>query len=260
MRALLFRSARAAFSNTNVRRSGVVALATLATNVPPVSASPSFASCHSAASRAAIITTTALVAGTGVVYASAQPEPYNPSKEEIAGCIAAIEAILDDNDDIGPTIVRLAWHASGTYDKESGTGGSDGATMRFKPEAEHGANAGLGVARDALEPVKKLFPNISYADIWTLAGAVAIEYMGGPKVTWNPGRRDALTEAACPPDGRLPDADKGQVGKTIRHIRDIFYRQGFNDREICALVGAHALGRCHANASGYEGPWTRYVV
>ena len=51
-------------------------------------------------------------------------------------------------------LVRLAWHASGTYDKTTGTGGSNGATMRFNPEANHGANAGLNVGRDFLEPVK----------------------------------------------------------------------------------------------------------
>ncbi len=43
---------------------------------------------------------------------------------------------------------------------------------------------------------------------------------------------------------------------TIEHIREIFYRMGFNDREIVALLGAHALGRCHTTASGYWGPWT----
>jgi cytochrome c peroxidase len=32
---------------------------------------------------------------------------------------------------------------------------------------------------------------------------------------------------------------------------------GFNDREMVCLCGAHALGRCHTNASGYDGPWTR---
>lgn len=31
---------------------------------------------------------------------------------------------------------------------------------------------------------------------------------------------------------------------------------GFNDQEIVALSGAHALGRCHITASGYVGPWT----
>jgi len=35
-----------------------------------------------------------------------------------------------------------------------------------------------------------------------------------------------------------------------------FYRQGFNDQEIVALIGAHALGRCHTDRSGYSGPWT----
>jgi len=74
---------------------------------------------------------------------------------------------------------------------------------------------------------------------------------------WRPGRRDAADGSECTPDGRLPDADKGQIGATVRHIRDIFYRMGFDDREIVALIGAHALGRCHSNMSGYDGPWTR---
>lgn len=63
----------------------------------------------------------------------------------------------DDYDDgsYGPVLVRLAWHASGTYDAATGTGGSNGATMRFAPEGDHGANAGLKHARDFLEPVKR---------------------------------------------------------------------------------------------------------
>eukprot|EP00750_Incisomonas_marina_P003863 INCI13419.8.p2 GENE.INCI13419.8~~INCI13419.8.p2 ORF type:complete len:132 (+),score=1.11 INCI13419.8:302-697(+) len=51
-------------------------------------------------------------------------------------------------------LVRLAWHCSGSYDAASGTGGSNGATMRFKPESDHGGNAGLGHARALLEPIK----------------------------------------------------------------------------------------------------------
>lgn len=52
--------------------------------------------------------------------------------------------------------------------------------------------------------------------------------------------------------GRLPDADKGTIGGTIQHIRDIFGRMGFNDREMVALIGAHAVGRCHTEASGKQ--------
>lgn len=59
--------------------------------------------------------------------------------------------------------------ASGTYDRGTQTGGSDGSTMRFAPEAAHAANAGLGVAREALESIKKLFPSITYADLWTVS-------------------------------------------------------------------------------------------
>lgn len=51
-----------------------------------------------------------------------------------------------DDGSIGPVLVRLAWHASGTWDAKSKTGGSNGSTMRFKPELGHGANAGLDKA------------------------------------------------------------------------------------------------------------------
>ena len=50
---------------------------------------------------------------------------------------------------------------------------------RFHPECVHGANAGLAKAREVLEPIKARFPWISYADLWTLGGVVAIESMGG---------------------------------------------------------------------------------
>ncbi|KAL2919103.1 heme peroxidase [Polyrhizophydium stewartii] len=167
----------------------------------------------------------------------------------------AIAEALDNSDyddgSYGPVLVRLAWHAAGTYDKNTGTGGSNGATMRFNPESAHGANAGLSVARDLLEPIKKRFPQISYSDLWSLAGVVAIQEMGGPTIPWRPGRKDADTSAACTPDGRLPDASQAHD-----HLRNIFYRMGFNDQEIVALAGAHALGRCHTDRSGYEGPWT----
>ena len=104
-------------------------------------------------------------------------------------------------------------------------------------------------AQKLLQPVKAKFPGISYADLWTLAGSVAIEYMGGPSIKWRPGRRDK-TAAECPPDGRLPNADVKTAAATNRHVRDIFYRMGFTDEEIVALLGAHAVGECHTNRSG----------
>jgi len=156
-----------------------------------------------------------------------------------------------DDGSFGPVLVRLAWHASGTYNVFDGTGGSNGATMRFEPESAWGANAGLDVARQILEPIKQKFPDISYGDLWTLASVVAIEHMGGPRVFWRPGRRDADDGKNIVEDGRLPDAAKGPD-----HIRAIFYRMGFDDQEIVALIGAHCLGRAHPDRSGFDGPWT----
>ena len=114
-------------------------------------------------------------------------------------------------------LAQLAWHCAGTYSKATGEGGSNGARMRFNPEASWGANAGLDVPRKALEDVKvclssawddfvcfspchcnlsptlislflcffsffccaqSKFPEISYSDLYTLAGVVAVEEAG----------------------------------------------------------------------------------
>jgi cytochrome c peroxidase len=84
---------------------------------------------------------------------------FTPKFEDYQKVYNEIAARLEEKDDYddgsyGPVLLRLAWHASGTYDKETGTGGSNGATMRFAPEGDHGANAGLKAARDFLEPIK----------------------------------------------------------------------------------------------------------
>jgi len=207
--------------------------------------------------------------GVAGVYAyslfnSEMPQPaalatgQSSSKRDYASVRKAIEGILDvdgyDDGSYGPLLIRLAWHAAGTYDKVSKTGGSNGATMRFSPECDHGANAGLDKARAVLEPIKAKFPWISYADLWTLAGVVSVEAMGGPVVPWRPGRTDSdakLGGVACPPNGRLPNASLGAP-----HIREVFSRMGFSDQEMVALIGAHSLGRCHTDRSGYTNPWT----
>ncbi|KAL4525437.1 hypothetical protein Ndes2437A_g03898 [Nannochloris sp. 'desiccata'] len=150
--------------------------------------------------------------------------PTNADYDNVRKAVADLLESNPEYDDgsYGPVLVRLAWHTSGTYDKATGTGGSNGATMRFNPESNWGANAGLAVARDLLEPVKAKHPWISYSDLWTLAGAVAIEEMGGPSIPWRPGRSDKDTDHVALPDGRLPDGDKGAA-----HVRDIFLPNGF---------------------------------
>ena len=196
---------------------------------------------------------------TGVVgtsaFALSQVAAADAANVDYAKVRADIADILDqegyDDGSLGPVFIRLGWHASGTYSKEDGSGGSAGATMRFDPEASHGANAGLHIARAALEPIKQRHEGLSYGDLWTLAAVVAVEEMAGPKVPWRAGRVDQPNGSHCTPDGRLPDAAQG-----AEHLRDIFGRMGFNDQEIVALSGAHSLGRCHTDRSGFDGPWT----
>ena len=79
----------------------------------------------------------------------------------------------------GPQFIRLAFHASATFDVDSGTGGCNGAYLRYGPESAISNNKGLPDARAVLEPIKTQFPWISYADLYSLAGAVAVEQIGG---------------------------------------------------------------------------------
>ncbi|KAI0888258.1 heme peroxidase [Annulohypoxylon maeteangense] len=183
-------------------------------------------------------------------------QPSQPTPAQLADVKNAIRALLHqpsyDDGSAGPVLVRLAWHASGTYDAASDTGGSQGAGMRWEAEGGDPANAGLQHARAFLEPVKQRFPWLTYADLWTLAAVVAIAEMGGPEIEWKGGRSDFENERdeRVPPRGRLPDGARG-----AGHLRDVFYRMGFGDREIVALSGAHNLGRCHGDRSGFEGKW-----
>lgn len=202
-----------------------------------------------------------------------QPDPFinatGPSDERIKSNVSHVEkhslkdyqqvynAIAQalekdpeyDDGSFGPVVLRLAWHASGTYDKDSKSGGSNYATMRFFPEAQDGANAGLVVARDFLDEIHKQFPWITYGDLWTLGGVAAVQELGGPKIPWRPGRVDGELPDS-PPRGRLPDGSK-----KADHLRFIFHRMGFSDQDIVTLTGAHALGRCHTDRSGFDGPW-----
>jgi len=136
-----------------------------------------------------------------------KPEYFSSLRQDITNLIKT-----DMNK--GPTLVRLAWHSSGTYDKMTKSGGSEKGTIRFKEELAHGANAGLDLAVGWLEPFKSKYPDLSYADLYTLSGIVAIETLGGPSIPWRAGRKDAIDASDVTPDGRLPSADKGSPANT----------------------------------------------
>ncbi|OEL34066.1 L-ascorbate peroxidase 1, cytosolic, partial [Dichanthelium oligosanthes] len=141
-----------------------------------------------------------------------------------------------------PLMLRLAWHSAGTFDVSSKTGGPFG-TMKNPAEQAHGANAGLDIAVRLLEPVKEEFPILSYADLYQLAGVVAVEVTGGPDIPFHPGRED---KPQPPPEGRLPDATKGSD-----HLRQVFGKQmGLSDQDIVALSGGHTLVCCRPLREG----------
>ncbi|KAF5754709.1 putative L-ascorbate peroxidase [Helianthus annuus] len=152
------------------------------------------------------------------------------------------------NKNCAPIMLRLAWHDAGTYDVNTKTGGPNGS-IRTEEEYSHGSNNGLKIAIDFCEEIKSKHPRITYADLYQLAGVVAVEVTGGPTVDFVPGRQDSTVS---PKEGRLPNATKGAP-----HLRDIFYRMGLSDKDIVALSGGHTLGRAHPERSGFEGPWTR---
>jgi catalase (peroxidase I) len=181
----------------------------------------------------------ATVAATiGTRPAHAEDNESSPESEPLDYKAVAndISQAVKDNPDWGPTLVRLAWHASGTYDKMSKTGGSGSGTLRFKEELAHGGNAGLAdTAVKWMEPIHAKYAKagLSYADLYTLAGVASIKTMGGPTIPWSSGRVDALDPAFVTPDGRLPNADSGPPGSDpsdAAHLRTIFNRMGFNDQ------------------------------
>lgn len=223
---------------------------------------------------------TSLYAPQGTISPSGGAVDYNSVRQEL-------NLLMDnpswDDGSLAPIFIRLAWHSSGTYDAASNTGGSNGAGMRYATEAADPENAGLEVARAFLEPVKRKFPEISYSDLWILASYAGLEHTGGPSLAFTPGRTDHQSEEywAGMSYGRLPAAEKylcphiegAQVtssldatGKVVgweglcSHVRnEVFYRMGFNDQEIVALLcGGHVYGRCHPTASGYAGPWVEH--
>ncbi|CCH45027.1 Catalase-peroxidase [Wickerhamomyces ciferrii] len=212
----------------------------------------------------------ALIAGSGLNAAVTSQK----SEQDYQKLYNAIAEKLRDNDEydeyigFGPALVRLAWHLSGTYAQPGfqgcphQSGGSFGGTIREGAEAKEPANNGLQNPRKFLEEFHDSNPWISYGDLYTLGGVVAIQEMGGPKIGWRYGRVDQGPKFGS--TSRLPDASQD-----ADYVRNLFARMGFNDREVVSLIGAHALGSCHVLApampgseestgpgSGFTGRWT----
>lgn len=158
-----------------------------------------------------------------------------------------------------PILIRLGWHDAGTYDKDikewPARGGANGS-LRYEIELKHAANAGLKAALDLLSPIRTRYPRITWADLFQLASATAIEEAGGPKIPMRYGRVDITEPEGCPPEGRLPEAGPPSPAD---HLRKVFYRMGLNDKEIVALSGAHTLGRSRPERSGWGKPVTQFT-
>ncbi|KAF6256178.1 L-ascorbate peroxidase [Scenedesmus sp. NREL 46B-D3] len=184
--------------------------------------------------------------------------------EQLQGAKKDIEALIKSSS-CHPILIRLGWHDAGTFDKDGGAwpraGGATGS-IRLKPEIGHGANAGLQAAIDLVEPIKAKYPDVSYADLYQMASAVAIEVAGGPKLAMRYGRKDVIKPEDCAKEGNLPSAGhpfpEGSVSPA-QHLRHIFGRMGLTDQEIVALSGAHTLGRARPDRSGWGKDETRYT-
>jgi catalase-peroxidase len=189
----------------------------------------------------------------------------------------------------GPLFIRMAWHAAGTYRISDGRGGAGSGDQRFAPLNSWPDNASLDKARRLLWPVKQKYgQKISWADLFVLAGNVALESMGlktfgfggGRADTWAPeeinwgtedtwlgderysGERDLAKPYGAVQMGLIYVNPEGPNGNpdavaAARDIRETFARMAMNDEETVALIaGGHTFGKAHgaANPDQHVGP------
>ena len=186
----------------------------------------------------------------------------------------------------GGLMIRLAWHAAGTYRVTDGRGGSNTGNQRFAPLNSWPDNASLDKARRLLWPIKKKYGNkLSWADLMILAGNMAYESMGlktfgfagGREDIWHPEKDiywGSEKEWLAPTKNRYSDVDnretldmplaavhmgliyvnpEGVDGKpdplkTAIDVRTTFKRMAMNDEETVALTaGGHTVGKAHGN-------------
>eukprot|EP00755_Sulcionema_specki_P002111 Sspe_Gene.118074::Locus_110671_Transcript_1_1_Confidence_1.000_Length_1099::g.118074::m.118074 len=151
----------------------------------------------------------------------------------------------------GPMFLRLCFQSACLYDSETGTG-KFGVSVVDPPYSDMPCCRGLDRAIALLRPVKEAHPGISWSDLVALAGAVAVEEMGGPRVSFRYGRKDVAWEGN-PQDlvARCPSHQKG-----LNHVKAIFHRMGLTRTDTVVLMGAHTVGRMHKLFTGFDGQWT----
>ena len=185
-------------------------------------------------------------------------------------------------------MIRLSWHAAGTYRTADGRGGGGTGNQRFAPLNSFPDNVNLDKARRLLWPIKKKYGNsVSWADLLVYAGTIAYESMGLKTFGFSFGRADiwhpeidiywgSEKEWLAPSDSRYGDLNDPstmenplaavQMGliyvnpegvngvpdplKTAGHVRETFARMAMNDEETVALTaGGHTVGKTHGNGS-----------
>ncbi|WP_058475012.1 catalase/peroxidase HPI [Legionella quateirensis] len=183
----------------------------------------------------------------------------------------------------GGLMIRMSWHAAGTYRIADGRGGAGTGNQRFAPLNSWPDNVNLDKARRLLWPIKKKYGNrISWADLIVLAGTMAYESMGlktfgfgfGREDIWQPEKdvywgsekewlgakryedqnRDSLENPLAAVQMGLiyvnPEGVNGQPDplRTAQDVRVTFARMAMNDEETVALTaGGHTIGKCHGN-------------
>lgn len=186
----------------------------------------------------------------------------------------------------GGLMIRMAWHAAGSYRVADGRGGSNTGNQRFAPLNSWPDNVNLDKARRLLWPIKKKYGNkISWADLLILAGNMAYESMGfktfgfaggrediwhpekdinwGPESEWlaetkNRYKSDKDRESLENPLAAVqmgliyvnPEGVDGNPDplRTAHDVRETFKRMAMNDEETVALtVGGHTVGKTHGN-------------
>ncbi len=188
-----------------------------------------------------------------------------------------------DYGNYGPFFIRMSWHAAGTYRTADGRGGANSGQQRFAPLNSWPDNGNLDKARRLLWPVKQKYgKQISWADLFILAGNVAIESMGGPVFGFGGGRKDVFEperdiywgaeskwvdaeETRIQPDREMelenplaaiqmgliyvnPEGPGGNPDplQSARDIKITFERMAMNHEETVALTaGGHTFGKAH---------------